>query len=89
MGIGNALLSEISFKAAGSSSQISTTTSRAHERRAARHPRAPYRVGFGVPLGGVDEPWRAADRAGLCNAIFAATGKRIRQLPIAGSAILH
>jgi isoquinoline 1-oxidoreductase beta subunit len=54
-----------------------------------RIPQAPRQIrlhlqpaGFEVPLGGVGEPGLPPIAPALCNAIFAATGRRIRRLPI-------
>jgi isoquinoline 1-oxidoreductase subunit beta len=85
MGLGNALLSEITFKAGR------VEQSNFHDYQVARMNVAPRDIrlhlipgDFGMPLGGVGEPGVPPVAPALCNAIFAATGKRIRRLPIAG-----
>jgi isoquinoline 1-oxidoreductase beta subunit len=85
MGLGNALLSEITFKAGR------VEQSNFHNYQVARMNMAPRDIrvhlipaDFGMPLGGVGEPGVPPIAPALCNAIFAATGKRIRRLPIAG-----
>jgi len=84
MGLGNTLLSEITFKAGR------VEQSNFHDYQVARMNVAPREIrvhlipsDFGVPLGGVAEPPVPPIAPALCNAIFAATGKRIRRLPIA------
>jgi isoquinoline 1-oxidoreductase beta subunit len=83
MGAGNALVSEISFKAGR------VEQSNFHDYQVARMNVAPRDIrvhliasDFDVPLGGVGEPGVPPIAPALCNAIFAATGKRIRRLPI-------
>ncbi len=84
MGVGNALLSEITFK----EGRVQQTNF--NDYQVARINVAPRDIrvhlipsDFGVPLGGVGEPGVPPIAPALCNAIFAATGKRIRSLPIA------
>jgi isoquinoline 1-oxidoreductase beta subunit len=84
MGLGNALLSEITFKAGR------VEQSNFNDFQVARMNVAPRDIrvhlipaDFGQPLGGVGEPGVPPIAPALCNAIFAATGKRLRRLPIA------
>ncbi len=60
-----------------------------HDFRLTRMNEAPHEIrvhllprGWDVPLGGVGEPGIPPIAPALCNAIFAATGQRIRRLPI-------
>ena len=83
MGLGNALLSEITFKAGR------VEQSNFNNYQVARMNITPRDIrvhllpsDFDVPLGGVGEPGVPPIAPALCNAIFAATGKRIRKLPI-------
>jgi isoquinoline 1-oxidoreductase beta subunit len=83
MGAGNALLSEISFK------EGRVEQSNFNDYEVARMNVAPrdirvHLIGsdFNEPLGGVGEPGVPPIAPALVNAIFAATGKRIRSLPI-------
>ena len=83
MGLGNALLSEITFKAGR------VEQNNFNDYQVARMNITPRDIrvhlipsDFGVPLGGVGEPGVPPIAPALCNAIFAATGKRIRRLPI-------
>ena len=83
MGIGLATTGEISF-ANGKAQQ-----SNFHDYQVPRMPLAPKDIavhlvdpGKDVELGGVGEPGVPPVAPALCNAIFAATGKRIRELPI-------
>lgn len=83
MGIGLAMLGEISFKdgRVQQSNFHDFEILRAHMAPRAIHT---WMVGgnFDVPPGGVGEPPVPPIAPALCNAIFAATGQRIRSLPI-------
>jgi isoquinoline 1-oxidoreductase beta subunit len=83
MGMGVALYNEISFKN-GRVEQANL-----NEFELARMSTSPVEVNvylmpsdYSVPLGGVGEPALPPVAPAICNAIYAATGKRIRQLPI-------
>ena len=84
MGLSLATLSEISFK----SGRVEQDNFNAYE--VLRMPAAPRVIrvhiipgnDYSKPMGGVGEPGVPPIAPALCNAIFAATGKRIRQLPI-------
>ena len=83
MGVSAAMLGEISFK----NGRVEQDNFNAYEvTRMAGAPRE-IRVhiipgDYSKPMGGVGEPGVPPIPPALCNAIFAATGKRIRQLPI-------
>ncbi len=83
MGVGVATLGEITFKN-GRAQQDNF-----HQYEVSRMPAAPREIyvhivpgDYSKPMGGVGEPGVPPIPPALCNAIFAATGKRIRQLPI-------
>jgi isoquinoline 1-oxidoreductase beta subunit len=83
MGLSNALLGEISFK------EGRVVQSNFHDYQVLRMNRAPKAIhvhmipgDFDAPMGGAGEPGVPPIAPALCNAIFAATGKRIRRLPI-------
>jgi isoquinoline 1-oxidoreductase beta subunit len=82
-GLSQALLGEVTF-AKGRPQQ-----SNLHQYELLRMYQAPREIrvhlmtsDFALPLGGVGEPGVPPIAPALCNALFAATGKRIRQLPI-------
>jgi isoquinoline 1-oxidoreductase beta subunit len=84
MGLSLAMFGEITFKN-GRSQQDNF-----HQYRVTRMSEAPRDIrvhlipqsDWSVPLGGVGEPGVPPIAPALCNAVFAATGKRIRRLPI-------
>ncbi|MDP3331298.1 MAG: xanthine dehydrogenase family protein molybdopterin-binding subunit [Methylococcaceae bacterium] len=84
MGVSLATLGEISFK------DGAVVQDNFHQYQLTRMDDAPHEIRvhllpateFDTPLGGVGEPAVPPIAPALCNAIFAATGQRIRQLPI-------
>jgi isoquinoline 1-oxidoreductase beta subunit len=83
MGLGLAMHGEISFK------NGRVVESNFHDHPMLRQSEAPRSIrvhlapsDYSVAPGGVGEPGLPPVAPALCNAIFAATGKRIRQLPI-------
>jgi isoquinoline 1-oxidoreductase subunit beta len=85
MGVSAAISGEISF------TRGRVDQSNFNDFRVTRMNEAPREIrvhllprGYDVPLGGVGEPPITPIAPALCNAIFAATGQRIRRLPIRG-----
>ena len=83
MGVSLATQGEISFR------RGRVEQSNFHDFRITRMNEAPHDIhvhllprAWDVPLGGVGEPGLPPVAPALCNAIFAATGQRIRRLPI-------
>jgi isoquinoline 1-oxidoreductase beta subunit len=83
MGVAAATLGEISFK------DGRVQQDNFHQYEVTRMPAAPRDIrvyiipgDYSKPMGGVGEPGVPPIPPALCNAIFAATGKRIRKLPI-------
>lgn len=83
MGLGLALASEITFE------QGRVKQSNFHDYEVLRHNASPRVIrthlvndDHALPPGGVGEPPVPPVAPALCNAIFAATGKRIRSLPV-------
>jgi isoquinoline 1-oxidoreductase beta subunit len=83
MGVGIATLGEMSFKGGRAEQENFHTYELPRMVGAPREIRVHIIPGdYGQPMGGVGEPSVPPIPPALCNAIFAATGKRIRRLPI-------
>ena len=83
MGVSVATLGEMSFKAGRAEQDNFHTYEITRMAGAPREIRVVVLPGdYGKPMGGVGEPGVPPVPPALCNAIFAATGKRIRRLPI-------
>jgi len=83
MGLSAATLGEITFKNGRAQQDNFNTYEVTRMNAAPREIRVHIIPGdYDKPLGGVGEPGVPPIPPALCNAIFAATGKRIRQLPI-------
>ncbi len=83
MGVSAAMSEAVTFKAGRAQEE------NFHEYEVARMHQAPREIRVHIvpgdyrkPLGGVGEPGLPPVLPALCNAIFAATGRRIRQLPV-------
>jgi isoquinoline 1-oxidoreductase beta subunit len=83
MGLGIATLGEMTFKEGRAQQDNFHTYEVTRMSGAPRETRVHIIPGdYGQPMGGVGEPGVPPIAPALCNAIFAATGKRIRRLPI-------
>jgi isoquinoline 1-oxidoreductase subunit beta len=83
MGLGLAMLGETSFKAGRAEQDNFHTYEVPRMSEAPRETRVHIIPGdYAQPMGGVGEPGVPPIAPALCNAIYAATGKRIRTLPI-------
>jgi isoquinoline 1-oxidoreductase subunit beta len=83
MGVSVATLGEMSFKAGRAEQENFHMYEITRMAMAPREIRVHIIPGdYGQPMGGVGEPGVPPIPPALCNAIFAATGKRIRALPI-------
>jgi isoquinoline 1-oxidoreductase beta subunit len=83
MGLGNALIGEITFKG-GRAEQSNYTGYRVLRIDAAPREIRVYLVPSHARSSGVGEPAVAPTLPAACNAIFAATGRRVRSLPVGG-----